>query len=190
MKVAYPWVMSEEYIRTEESIQSVKSSFQAASSNTKVKPLKPGSVPQENHGVFAKKRISKGERLLLDRSIYSAINFRSRKFCSACCGVMKGSVISTECCKTVFCSKACKTAAMDAYHSVLCGKDFSWLLEWCKGTSDRDNAMILLLLVKVFAAAVQKDVKPLKVASIGGLYAGLGHETQSYFTLYENVIAP
>lgn len=94
------------------------------------------------------------------------------------------------CCKDRFCSVSCKTEAVNTYHKALCGRDLSWLYDKCKDADPISNSMIPLIMVKILAAAVQSNAKPLKIASVGTLQPNYGNHFLSYFRMFDNIVAP
>ena len=189
-RVAYPWIVPEEFTRGTKAIKKVKVKFEAAATNASIAPSGLGGTTDDNYGVFAKCDINKGDQILLDKSIYSDFNIHNVNNCSACSCPLNGSNVTVDCCKAKFCTESCKTEALNAYHKILCGKDFTWLYDACKDTDSMTNEMIPLHMVKVLATAIQQNAKPLKVACVGTLKADYLKPVFSYFKLFDNIIAP
>ena len=186
----YPWIVPEEYIRSNKAIKKAKANFEANSTNAAIGPRTLDPAEDGSLGVFAKRNIQKGERILSEKSMASTFDMKNDRSCSACCATLAETAITIDCCKARFCSQECKIESMNTHHRVLCGKDFTWLYEHCINADPITNEMIPLMMVKILAAAVQQNAKPLKVACVGTLVPGYGKETHSFFRLFENVIAP
>ncbi|KAL8793033.1 MAG: hypothetical protein Q9195_004344 [Heterodermia aff. obscurata] len=190
-KVAYPWIVPGEYTRSKNAIKKVKASFRSASANSEI-----ASAPQDDdsinaYGVFAREDILKGTRLLSDMSVYSATNVYNGQFCAACCGPINDGRVSMDCCDAIFCSSGCQKDAMNNYHRILCGKDFTWMEDPSKkATGEFSHALVPSLMLKILATAVQQNTKPLRVTCVNTLDAGLGKVALSSFTFFENVAAP
>lgn len=189
-RVAYPWIAPEELTRSTKAMKKVKAKFDAAATKVGIASSGLGGTTDDNYGVFANGDVNKGERILLDKSIYSDFNTLSVDRCSACCQPLHGSNVMVDCCKAKFCTESCKVEALNAYHKILCGKDFSWLYAACKDADHVFNDMIPLHMVKVLATAIQQNTKPLKVRCVGTLKADFQKEVLSYFKLFDNIVAP
>lgn len=190
-KIAYPWIVPEEYTRSNNAIKRVKASFRSASANAEIDYAPQDDDSINAYGVFACEDIFKGTRLLSDRSVFSATNVYNGKFCAACCGPINNGAITIDCCDTIFCCLGCHKDAMNNYHRILCGKDFTWMEDPSKkATGEYSHALVPSLMLKILATAVQQNTKPLRVTCVNTLDAGLGKNAVSSFTFYENVVAP
>lgn len=189
-RVQYPWVVQEEVGRSNKAIKKVKANIKAASNNAvlRTSPLCCGT--EESLGVFARRKIPKGERIVLDRSIFSTFNDTAETNCDACSILLSGNPHVLECCKVRYCSAICKADALKSYHKTLCRKDFRWLYREYSDADPLLNDMIPLLMVKVLATAIQQNARPLKVACVGTMHAGYGKQIPSYFKLMDNITAP
>ena len=190
-KVAYPWIVPGEYARSNNAIKRAKASFRSASTNAEIAYAPQDDDPTNAYGVFAIQDILKGARLLSDRSVYSATNMYNGQFCAGCCGPINEAGIIMDCCDAIFCCLGCHKDAMNSYHRILCGKDFTWLDGPSKkATAEYSHALVPSLMLKVLATAIQQNTKPLRVTCVNTLDAGLGKNTLSSFTMFENVVAP
>lgn len=189
-RVQYPWIAQEEVGRGNKAIKKVKAKIEAASENIVLKKSLLCCGTEESLGIFARRKIPKGERILLDRSIFSIFNDTTETTCDACSAPLSGYSHAVECCKVRYCSAICKAEALKSYHRTLCRKDFGWLYKEYSGADPLSNDMVPLLMVKVLATAIQQNARPLKVASVGTMHAGYGKQNPSYFKLMDNIIAP
>lgn len=189
-RVVYPWIATEEYGRSNKAIKKVKAAFERISDYAVLdtNPLCCGT--EGGLGVFAKRQIRMGQRIVLDKSVYTTFNTIVDQRCDACTGPLKGVSLALECCKAQYCSPFCKDEATKAYHKTLCSKEFDWLYKAYRHLDSVDNGMVPLLMVKVLATAIQQNSKPLKVACVGALHAGYGKSCPSYFNLQDNVVMP
>jgi len=189
-RVQYPWITQEEVTRSKKAIKRVKANIEAVSDNAVLDASALSNGTQDSLGVFAKRNISKGERLVLDKSIFSSFNETTRNACDACCAPFSSTPITSECCNVRYCSASCKAEVARSYHKTLCGKDLGWLYKEYPDADPLGNDMVPLLMVKILATALEKNARPLKVAGIGTMQAGFGKRDPSFFRLLDNVIAP
>ena len=190
LRVHYPWIAQEEVERDKKALKKIKATFEASSDNALLRSSSLGGGTEGSLGVFARRDIKKGEHILFDRSIYFAANGHDELACEACGGSTLRSPIMLSCCKVRYCSVACKTEALQSYHKVLCGKDLGWLHKAYSGADSLSNDIVPLLMVKVFATAVQNNIWPFKVSCVKTMQAGYGKGCQSFFKFLDNVIAP
>ncbi len=139
--------------------------------------------------MFAKCDIPKGQRIILDKSIFCDYNIPGGNYRGACCESLVGKGIPVGCCQTQFCSDDCKSKALSNYHKSICSKDFAWLYDECKDV-DFQNDTIPLVMLKILATAVQQGVKPLSLPCVATLTAGYQNDALSFFRLHHNVITP
>lgn len=189
-RVHYPWIAREEYKRSKKVAKKIKVNVEAASNNAIVQPGSLCGGNEGSLGVFAHREIPKGERIVMDYSIFSTFNSFGLNICEACCGPLSKTSLTLEWCKAVYCSVACRMEAIKSYHKSLCCKDFNWLCGAYSKADPLTNEMVPLLMVKLLATVIQHNPRPLKIARVGGMQAGYGKETPSYFKLYDNVIVP
>ncbi len=170
-----PFVPLEYLRRSQTLITSVQSDFIAASTKCKLERIPDfnnsdvSSSPSDILGIFASSDIAVGDCLFVDPTVIGATNtmfIPNELTCEACCGTIppdRKETVSTECCSAIYCSKQCQTRAWDSYHKVLCGKDFSWLLEAAKTTNHIDHpGLDGLVWLRVFALCVQSNCHPLE----------------------------
>ena len=189
-RVQYPWIAPEELGRGKRAIKKIKAVIEAESDNAVLQssPLCCGT--EGSLGVFARRDIQMGEQILLGKSIYETVNDYIVKACDACCGPLRGTPLTLDCCKARYCKPSCKMEAIKSYHRILCGKGFGWLHQAYSNADPFGNDMVPLLMVKVLATAIQQNAKPLKMACVGTMQVGYGKGTRSCFKLFDNVIAP
>jgi len=186
-RVAFPWIVPEEFTRSKKAI---KTKFEGASSNAVIGPSSLGNSVDGSFGVFAQQAIPKGQSIVLDKSMLTDFNLPGGRYCSACCESLEGEGVAMSCCTARFCNEKCKAEASNSHHRILCGKDFSWLYDACKNADPVFNEMIPIIMVKVFAAAIQANASPLKIASVGTMQPDYEKNTLSYFKIFDNIIAP
>jgi hypothetical protein len=130
---AYPWMTDGVAARDEDCVQGIKRDFENASNNSIVarSTLRNAvdddtSSPLDVLGVVATRDISLNETILVDSTVATATTGTTR--CPICCGIIPnvGAVLN-PCCDVGYCSPACASAALETFHPVLCGKDFSFL---------------------------------------------------------------
>ena len=197
-RVAYPWIVVKELRRSVKSMKRINAQFEAASDVAIIQnsPLDNASprdgLREENFGVFAKCDIRPGEEILFNRSIWTDYNARvGDNCCSACCqSVPEKLAIQLACCTSKFCSETCMQDAIDTYHDVICGKDFSWLYKASKLADPVYCDKVPFMLVKILATAIHKDCKPLKVSCVRTLKANYDNVSLSRFSLFDNIVAP
>lgn len=197
-RVSYPWTVAKELGRSVKVVRRLNAQFQAASTNACIlrsplsgNPTREGGK-DDDFGVYAESDIPKGETILATRSIWTDCAPGHRDdHCLACCRNLRNKdVIRLTSCTCNFCSDACRQEAIDTYHNVICGRDFSWLYEACKGADKTFHDMIPLMMIKILGTAVHLDCKPLEVPCIESLKPNNDSVVTSSFRLSYNVIAP
>ena len=197
-RVSYPWIVAKELRRSVKAVRRLNAQFQAASTNACIlrsplrgNPTREG-VKEDDFGVYAENGIPKGETILATRSIWTdCAPGDGDNHCLACCRILRNKdVIRLTSCTCVFCSDACRQEAIDTYHNVICGREFSWLYEACKGADKTFSDMIPLVMIKILGTAVHLDCEPLKVPCIESLKPNNDSVVSSTFRLSSNVIAP
>ena len=197
-RVSYPWIVVTELERSVKVVRRLNAKFQAASTNASIlrspmsgKPTREG-VKENDFGVYAESDIPNGETILATRSIWTdCAPGDGDNHCLACCRILRNKdVIRLTSCTCVFCSDECRQEAVDTYHNVICGRDFSWLYEACKGADKTFIDMIPLMMIKILGTAVHLECKPLEVPCIESLKPNNDSVVSSTFRLSSNVIAP
>ncbi|KAI9780163.1 MAG: hypothetical protein M1839_007000 [Geoglossum umbratile] len=198
----YPWIPAE-YLRRSQSLvddlsESLKNfgpKCKIRSSTVKPPPLLKVGGEQalpSGLGMFATKPIPKGGRVLLDITPVGVTTVNNPGVCGNCCGELPASPLTLQCCsKIVFCSPICRSLALTHYHSVLCGKDFSWLYEPTKtalmGLPDMRPAIFLRLLAMCIHQGV---AHPLQLPTIARLMPSYGSNHPCTWNMHGNITAP
>jgi len=189
-RVAYPWIVPEELARSTKAVKRLKAKFKDASANAIIAASSVGGISKDNYGVFAKNDIYKGQRILLDETIFCNYNILGGNYCEACCERLVAGGITVACCQAKYCSEDCKSKALSNYHKTICDQDFSWLYDDCKDADFSFNDAIPLVMLKLLATAVQQDLKPLSLPCVATLTANLNSDKVSFFRLQHNVTTP
>lgn len=119
-RVQYPWIAQEEVTRSKKAIKRVKANIEAVSDNAVLDASALSNGTEGSFGIFAKRNIPKGERVVLDKSIFSSFNKTAKNACDACCAPLPSNPITLECCNVRYCSESCKAEAARSYHKTLC----------------------------------------------------------------------
>lgn len=133
---------------------------------------------------------------LIDTPVLAATESRndtawSREICDSCCGKIPANSTqkrSATCCTALYCSQKCKDSAMENYHEVLCGQDFSWVWEDSK-TGIWDYDLDGPMWLRVLAVCVQSKSHPLEYPLIARL-TPLYDETYRRWSLSNNILMP
>ncbi|OSS51875.1 hypothetical protein B5807_03282 [Epicoccum nigrum] len=192
--VFYPWMEERHCKRSFEVIQCVNEELKGNVQPPACRLGKSTLEPLEDMlGIFATRRVTKGECILIDRTTTGAASTPlTSPHCENCYDAPLTTPISVSCCGVLFCSAMCRDTAMQTYHRALCGRDFSWLS--APATSLRENAspMRPLLMLRFLAMCVSAgvDVHPLDHPLIARLQplANVGH--LDVFTLGGSVVTP
>ncbi|QSZ30013.1 hypothetical protein DSL72_004531 [Monilinia vaccinii-corymbosi] len=173
---AYPWMTEDLVTRPDQLIAKLAAEFTSASSNCVVSKstIRLASSPEEISevdvlGVVATRDILAQESVLIDPTLAAVVDSVDR--CTACCGPILDK-IENSCCRTSYCSFSCSQRALDGYHSVICGKDLSFLHEAQSASSSNstESSMGSKLILRVLALAIKEDtVHPLKTSLISRL---------------------
>jgi hypothetical protein len=182
----YPWTPAELRMRDDETIALANKMLESCSDSLEIRPSSLGNLKKaataQCLGVFAKRDIKKGEKLLDAPSATGTSNKPTTgQYCYNCAAKLKKTpIFSFSCCPAMkFCGEECKNIAEINYHTAICGKDFSELYkaassqDFAESSKARDNLQILRLL----AVSLQAGTHPLKTPPIGWLVAN--YEAQS-----------
>lgn len=159
----YAWMTEEILTRDEDLIKTITSEFVSSSTNCTVSRSTIRSEPDEE-GVFAKdidvlgvsatRNIKAGETVVLDRTFAGVIGDIDR--CENCCGV--SSTFTNPCCNVTYCSEICSQAALETFHPVVCGKDFTSFYAAAKSaTLTTDFSLDSLLLLRTLALSIHEN---------------------------------
>ena len=197
-RVTYPWIVSKELERGVKVARRLNAQFEAVSTNACIlrsqlsgNPTREG-LQEEDLGVYAQNDIENGDTILATRSIWTdCAPGDGDDHCFACSRIMRNKiVIRLTSCMCVFCSDACRQEALTTYHNAICGRDFGWLYEACKGVDKTFSDLVPLMMIKVLGTAVHLDCNPLKVPCIESLKPNKNSVVPSTFRLSYNIIAP
>ncbi|EDO03958.1 predicted protein [Sclerotinia sclerotiorum 1980 UF-70] len=219
----YPWMADKLFVRTPRLVRRVNSEF--GSPNAEVRPVvfgSPGSastfkllssLPKHADvgplGIFARRDIAEGETILIDKSYacISDIAPSTGQFCDACHAALTppfmfpSQILRSSCgCKVSFCSKGCHDAAIEGYHKIQCGIDFSWLYNAGSLQTDWDPIMFLRVICIVLSTpGWSKDSIPQKnpllhplVARLTANYASNDKQATHgcNWSYQDNIVAP
>ena len=195
-RVTYPWIVAKELERSLKTVRRINTQFVAASINACIlkspfggNPPREG-VKEDDFSVYAQSDIPKGGAILATKSIWTDCRYGDDR-CLACCRILWNmDVIRLTACTCVFCSDVCRQEALTTYHNAICGRDFGWLYDACKGVDKTFSDLVPLLMVKILGTAVHLDCKPLKVPCIESLKPNNDSVVPATFRLSYNVIAP
>jgi len=119
----YPWTPPELLIRDANMIASANQMLNSCSDSFEIGPSPFGGL-----GMFAKRDIKKGEKIL-DAPCASGVSNKpiNGPYCYNRAAKRKRTkMFSFDCCPSMkFCSEECRLIADTKYHSSLCGKDIS-----------------------------------------------------------------
>jgi hypothetical protein len=133
----YPWLTLQEPARHSNFIATMNKRFQEVSDCLEVRRSSTLGG-HDSYGVYAKRDIEKGEKILIDRHhfcfspeqglslCYNCLEPLRRRACDCCVGNIHTDV-TLHCCGMKFCSSNCSAQAVK-YHQSLCGKDLSQII--------------------------------------------------------------
>ena len=190
----WPWLSLSRLTRNQELVRGVNREFREASgvAETRIStirtPSEGGEVIQGNDvlGVFATQDISTWQDVLVSHTIIAATSVESHKICHNCCRDIASLGIPCTSCGATYCSQRCQTAAHNAYHKVLCGKDFSWVYD----TARHDISQQATLFLRVLAICVQSRTHPLDHPLIARLTASYKGDHTEHFTFTADIQTP
>ncbi|PMD33341.1 hypothetical protein L207DRAFT_571522 [Hyaloscypha variabilis F] len=186
----YPWTPSDLRTRTAATIASANQMLLSCSDSLEIRSSSVGGL-----GMFAKRDIQKGERILSAPSVTGTSNKPSTgRYCYNCAAALKtSSTLAFSCCPSMkFCGEECKTIAGNNYHNALCGKDFSDIYksalsnEFAESTVARDTLIFLRLL----AMSVQARTHPLATPPIAWITANYEAQSPLPWSRGVNIIGP
>ncbi|KAF3009907.1 hypothetical protein E8E13_010920 [Curvularia kusanoi] len=192
--VHYPWMEKRHRSRSASIIQRVNEELKCNVQPPSCRLGKSTLAPVEDMlGVFAARRLRKGECILIDRTTTSAVSVPPASVhCENCYEAPLTAPVSVSCCDALFCSEACRDTALKTYHRTLCRQDFSWLSAPAAPLRENASPMRPLLMLRFLAMCVSRgvDQHPLDHPLIARLQplADVGH--LDVFTLGESVVTP
>jgi len=188
----YPWIPKDMLKRSSDVITACNEALFKRSEVLEIRGSGLG-----DYGMFAKKDIRRGDKLL---SRQCPINISSKQMrlpvedaeCFNCCQPIRivGIASAIECCPTVFyCSTACQVIAKSYYHQTLHGKDYSQMYRDSYGAKGLDHSpqFTKLVFLRMLATCVQGGGHPLKSPLFAGLLPATG---RAIWSLEGNIIGP
>ncbi|KAL2072158.1 hypothetical protein VTL71DRAFT_11501 [Oculimacula yallundae] len=133
----YPWLPAQYRNRSKESIQTANHNLKQVSNCLEVRPSfiggKTSKASEEVscYGVFATKKISKGQTFISETHPFAVSLEQPKTHCGNCfTDLMTCASIRSLCCCSIYryCSEKCETTAR-SYHASICGKDFSEVID-------------------------------------------------------------
>jgi hypothetical protein len=195
----YAWMTDEILSRDEDLINIISTEFGSSSTNCTVSRSTIRSDPDKD-GLFAKdidvlgvtatKDIKAGDTVVLDRTFAGIIGDIDR--CENCCGV--AGIITNLCCNVPYCSEACSKAALDTFHPVVCGKDFTSFYAAAKlATQTTDFSLDSLLLLRTLAMSIHENqTQPLQSSILNRLTPTYNMKSPHLiiFNFAEHIVGP
>ena len=201
--LAYPFIPLKYLDRGSDLMESTKRLWATASSNSELSHSGMLGGASDVFGVFATRDIGFAELIVEDNTALAASNFSfhapstyqsgssTSDICENCYGRIPSHSrpVFNKCCGVVYCSPRCRSAALESYHKVLCGKDFDWLYQESAslpGHTVLNGPMWLRLL----AAFVQSDCHPLEHPAIARLTPLYNEEATRIWSFSTHVTMP
>jgi hypothetical protein len=194
---AYPWMTESLVSREDRCFQTVKDEFKVSSSNCTVArssirnhdPSEESFSQSDVFGVFAIMDIVPKETVLIDSTMAGVVSSTNR--CATCCSDLT-SAVKNSCCGVPYCSQTCSQTALQTFHPVLCGKDFTFLFAASKfATLNTDLSIDSLLLLRVLALAIHESAaNPLQTPLVSRLTPAYDIDHFIIFNFPDHIITP
>ncbi|CAJ0755446.1 10848_t:CDS:2 [Entrophospora sp. SA101] len=169
---AYPWDIRSRERCTSESLASIQKLLEKISGKSiKVSLVSfPNASQAHEFGIVATKDIKKGTILLEEKPLISvhAPGQQRCDFCNKQAG-SKRFLCPKANCSEIFCNNDCFDNAWELYHRAICGKNLDLLYEIVKKESPFSGSSLLIVL-KIFAIAKQRDICPLDIEEMKHLF--------------------
>ncbi|RHZ46843.1 hypothetical protein Glove_606g175 [Diversispora epigaea] len=169
---AYPWDIRNQERCTEESLASVQKLLEKISGKSiKVALVSfPDASQEREFGIVATRDIKKGT-ILLDEKPLISVHTPGQQQCDFCNKPISSKKFSCpkSNCSEFFCNRDCFEKAWELYHRAICGKNLNSLYEIVK-KEYKSSGSSLLLVLKIFAIAKQRDICPLDIEEIKHLF--------------------
>ena len=205
LRRAYPWLGAKYQFRNANSIELTRELFKPFMRNCceiRPSPLETPGQPSEskfcsepNYGLFATKKLKKGEVVLAEPATVSLLTHPDVTRCEHCCKILKTSDTrhNADCCGVVFCKKMCHDLAMVQYHKPMCGKDFRFVYDADDGIGE--FWLSPLILLKVLAMSVEDSDahgigNPLAHYVVSTLKPGYDSKFGTYWSFKRDVVLP
>lgn len=130
-------------------------------------------------GVFATADMDQDYPVLIDNTILVAQYPETPTNCHRCTKDIRHNGVTCDDCAVRFCSENCRRLAWSEFHSVLCGKDLSWLYD----ISRRSTSLKSLLTLRIVAMCIQSNTYPLKHPLIARLTANYDEGNGSLWSM-------
>lgn len=92
-----PWINSEELRRGNKVVQKVNIESETPSPNATLGPSSVGSAPCDSLGVFARKRLLRGDLIVTEKPALTALNFDGRPNCWAYSEPRGYEIVAVDC---------------------------------------------------------------------------------------------
>lgn len=197
--VPYPWVPAQFASRSAPLIEQADKQMEEVSHGIleiRKSTLSPRNSTSQKSclGVFAKRDIKPGEKILDSRTPFGVSSQQMRDQCYNCHAPLSKTITSFSCCpKLKFCSQECRDVADKYYHESLCGKDFEDLYRTMRQSDfETTDAPVFVALVwlRILAVLVKARRHPLKNPFFARLEPQYGFQLPQGWSLESHVVAP
>jgi hypothetical protein len=127
----YPWMPLQHRVRNDTIIRAANQELKTCSDSIEIRLSLIQGV-EDCYGAFATRKIRRGEKFLRGIFPFAVSPEQGITQCFNCFRLMASTkkIFRSECCPTIsYCSSDCHSNAEKHYHSAICGKDFSSILE-------------------------------------------------------------
>lgn len=193
LTVYYPWIHERHFTRTQSLINLVNEELETSSEGPKCYWARSTLASDgDNMGMFAAQDLRKGDIILVNRTATATCSTPASAGCDNCYGPASGSWVEAPCCDVKYCSLECHDLALNTYHKVLCGQDFSWLQNPAKGLTFNASPLRPLLMLRVLATCIQSgaDRHSLDHPLIARLQPLSDGSHLDVFTFTESILTP
>ncbi|RHZ80830.1 hypothetical protein Glove_132g48 [Diversispora epigaea] len=168
----YPWDIRNQERCTLESLTSVQKLLEKASGKRITVSFVsfPDSSQEHEFGIVAANNIKKGTILFNEKPLISvhAPGQQRCDFCIKPTGSKKFSCPKSNC-SEIFCDRDCFDKAWELYHRAVCGKNLDSLYELVNDETISSGTYLLIVL-KLFAIAKQRNICPLDIEEIKHIF--------------------
>ena len=197
----YPWIPTPLATRSSDDIASANARLRMCSNVLEIRKQVGQGTRGESYGMFARRRIKKGEHVLDSRTAVSISTAQMTGECFNCYISLEPSSTSADggekcgfaCCPRLrFCSQTCKDIAEEHYHQAQCGKGVESFYDDAKGKDcfpGGPESSNLIWLRMLTICAQQKNYHPLKNPAFATLLAGSTDEPLPW-NLESHVMGP
>ncbi|CAG8615945.1 3592_t:CDS:2, partial [Ambispora gerdemannii] len=165
---SYPWDKRQTHRIDDEIFQELQNKIEnISSSQVKLVKVNFEEWGEEPHYDLRAASDISANTVIFEERPFLCVNFKAKTRCDNCNKNLK--TFKYPCprsdCTEFFCDNKCYKKAYDLYHRLICGKDFTGIVEIVKD-EETTSSLYHLFIIKLFAIGVLRNICPLDIDEI------------------------